>query len=451
MNPNPFKTLHAFLLTLVLVVLAATGNAQTTYNITANKTWSAVLPTSCFACTINISTGITLTIDKNETCQNCVFSGGTISMDNQTLNIQYAGPLTTTSFNNTTFNLYNGAKMTVNAPLSLSHSTFNFNDQSQITTSYEVDLTASQIYLKGKSSFTANGSSSTPINLIGNSRIAIGDGTLASKAIFTVSGPSLNIYDQSGLTIGNQNNTYYNWSKYNYSSSFGTPATPSSFSTSTSGMNCGSGFANGCSNPSLFGPSTLTAAGAVQGITLPVILTGFSSIWNSNKTITLDWNTQMEQNSSRFVIQRSNDGGSWTDIGTVRAGGNSSLPTDYSFTDEHPAAGINYYRLRMEDLDNSYQYTQIVAIRTSVVNNISFFPNPARDYVNVSLGQTPGATVTIRLINQSGQVLQEKQAEAGSNTILSFPVQRYATGLYILSVSSSDGFRECSKLLISRS
>ncbi|HXB92840.1 MAG TPA: T9SS type A sorting domain-containing protein, partial [Puia sp.] len=259
------------------------------------------------------------------------------------------------------------------------------------------------------------------------------------------------IYDQSGLTIGNQNNTYYNWSNYKYSPSYGTPATPSSFSTSTAGMNCGSGFANGCSNPSLFGPSTLTAAGAVQGITLPVILNGFSAMLNNDKTITLDWNTQMEMNSSRFTIERSNDGASWTDIGTVKAKGNSALPTDYTFTDEHPAAGINYYRLRMEDLDNTYQYTQVVVIRTSIVSNISFFPNPARDFVNVSLGQTTGATVTVRLINQSGQVLQERQAEAGSNTILSFPVQRYAAGLYILSVSSSDGFRESSKLLISRS
>jgi hypothetical protein len=86
-------------------------------------------------------------------------------------------------------------------------------------------------------------------------------------------------------------------------------------------------------------------------------MTEFTAVLNNDKTITLDWNTQMEVNSSRFEIERSADGDSWTAIGSVMAKGNSSMVTKYSFTDAQPLSGTNFYRLRMIDLDNSFGYT----------------------------------------------------------------------------------------------
>jgi hypothetical protein len=135
----------------------------------------------------------------------------------------------------------------------------------------------------------------------------------------------------------------------------------------------------------------------------------------------------------------------------VMAKGNSSVVTNYSFTDIQPLSGTNLYRLRMIDLDNSYGYTDIKVIRTSVVSSVSFFPNPAREYVNVSLGAGSGMQVVIRLINTAGQLLQEKTAVSGAGVIVSFPVGNYTPGLYILSVVGADGTRESRQLLISRS
>ena len=46
-------------------------------------------------------------------------------------------------------------------------------------------------------------------------------------------------------------------------------------------------------------------------------------------------------------------------IGKVKAAGNSVLPRQYSFTDETPYRGKNYYRLREIDQDGTEDYNQI--------------------------------------------------------------------------------------------
>jgi hypothetical protein len=255
------------------------------------------------------------------------------------------------------------------------------------------------------------------------------------------------VYDFSSMTVGNTNNSYTNWSNYKTGFFMGT-GTNKSYSTSTSAMNCGGTGQHACSNPSLYGPATLSTSGPVPGNTLPVILAGFTAAMNSDGSARLEWETKMEQNASRFEIERSANGASWSVAGTVQAKGNSAMPTSYSYTDGSPLQGVNYYRLKMIDLDGGTVYSEIKVIQSVAINHISFFPNPAHDYVNVTLGGVSGATATVSLINQAGAVLQQKTAQAG--TTVTFSVQQYASGFYILSVIASDGTRQSSKLLINR-
>jgi len=447
------REIYTSLLILALMSVSALSFAGTTYTISSNRNWSAALPSTCANCIINISNGVTLTIDQSVTCQNCTFQGGTVGVSDKTLNLQYAGIQTTTFFIGTDLQASgNNAQVIVNAPLALTNSTFTFNDASYFNTSYEVDLLASTIDLYDNSTMLSTGNSSTDINLTSSSQIVIGNGSQISSAVFTVSGPTLALFDHSGVSVGNVNNAYFNWASYEYHPNVNANSNATkTFSSLDLSMNCGGGYPHSCVNPSVYGPVTLGKAGVVSGGTLPVVLVGFSALLNNDKTISLSWNTQMEVNSSRFVVERSADGKAWTEVGEVQAKGNSQVVTNYSFTDEHPQAGVNMYRLRMIDLDGSYGYTEVKSIRTGVVNNISFFPNPAREYVNVSLGAGSATGVTVSLINAAGQVLQEKRSTSGAGATISFPVGNYAPGVYILSVVSADGARESRQLFISRS
>ena len=442
------KHIRISLLTIALIVLHISLNAQSSYAINSNVNWSAALPSTCYACTINIGSGATLTVNESATCQNCTFVGGTVSIASQTLNIQYAGGLTTTNFNGTQLLASGTAQIIVNAPLALSNSTFTFNNTASMTTSYNVSLSSSTIYLNDNSSMTSNGGASTTVDLISNSRIVIGNGSLTSTAKFTVSGPTMNVYDNSSVAVANQNNVYYNWSSYNYGASSSSSA--KSYASSGLGMNCGAGYAHSCSNPSLYGPATVSS-GVTSIVTLPVILDGFTAVLNSDHTVTLNWNTQIEINFSHFTIQRSVDGANWSAIGTVQAKGNSAVQTDYSFSDEQPLAGTNYYRLALVNLDGTLTYSDVKVLQLAAIARISFFPNPAHDYVNVSLDGATGSQVTILMTSISGRLMQERTAVTGSGTVVTFPIQNMAAGIYVLTVVNADGTRESSPMLISRS
>jgi len=438
-------------MTLALIILNHAVFAQTTYSINSNTNWSSKLPSTCNSCTINIAAGVTLTVNGTETCQNCTFSGGTVAITSQTFNIQYTGGVTTTNFNGTNLVAAGTAKVVVNAPLSLSNAIFTFNNTASMTTSYNVSLDGSTIYLNDNTSMTSNGGASTTVNLVNSSRIVIGNGSLTSSAIFTVSGPTMNIYDNSSVAVANQNNVYYNWSSYNYQHNANANSNSAkAYSTMNNSMNCGAGYAHSCANPMLYGPSTLSS-GVTSGATLPVVMDGFTATLNSNRTITLDWNTQVEVNFSHFTIQRSADGAKWEDIATVAAKGNSAVQVSYSYTDEEPLTGSNYYRLALVNLDETYTYSEVKVMQTEASAKLSFFPNPARDYVNVNIGGSTGAQVTVLLTSLGGRLMQEKTVVAGNGAVVSFPVQNVAAGMYILTVVNANGTKESSMMMISKS
>ena len=91
----------------------------------------------------------------------------------------------------------------------------------------------------------------------------------------------------------------------------------------------------------------------------------------------LKWTTSQESNSSRFIIERSADGNNFNEIGRVNAAGNSSVALQYQFMDENPLNGINYYRLKLVDKDNSQKISDIVSVKTSLVSKMKIYPNPA--------------------------------------------------------------------------
>lgn len=437
---------------LILTLISISAFAQTTYSITTSGKWSSSIPTSCINCTINISNNKVLSIDQGVTCMNCTITGGSITDSNQTLSLLYAGSQTTTYFQGTTLNVYgNNGNVSVNAPLSLTNSIFTFYNNSKITTSYEVDLNASRINLYDTSSMTTNGGSGTAINLINNSHIVIGNGSQTSKSSLLVNGPTLTLYDNSSVAVGNNNNTYQNWASYTYYPSATANAhAAKTYSTQNNTVACGTGYPHSCGNPYVYGPSTIASSGVVPGNTLPIVMEDFSTMLNNDQTVTLDWSTALEVNSSHITIQRSADGESWDEIGTVQAKGNSAITTAYSFNDEHPLTGNNFYRLQLVDLDGSFTYSEEKAIRTSTIGAVTFFPNPARDYVNVSLGNAirTSESVNVRLISLGGQVMQEQRTTAAAGTVVSFRVSNYAAGVYILSVAGEDGTKETRELVI---
>jgi hypothetical protein len=110
---------------------------------------------------------------------------------------------------------------------------------------------------------------------------------------------------------------------------------------------------------------------------LPITLLSFEAVRQNNSSLLL-WTTENELNAGRYSIERSVEGNTYFEIGSVPAV-NIGNRHNYNFTDGQPATGWNYYRLRMIDRDGSYRYSPVRKLYFSGNDAISVYPNPLVD------------------------------------------------------------------------
>lgn len=113
---------------------------------------------------------------------------------------------------------------------------------------------------------------------------------------------------------------------------------------------------------------------------MPIELQGFQATKKSdNSGVNLSWQTAMEINNDRFVVERSQNGKSFEAIGTVLGNGNSNVVNRYAFTDNAPMAGANFYRLRSIAFDGLDQVSSSVLVRLGAAQNIQIATNPVQN------------------------------------------------------------------------
>lgn len=138
----------------------------------------------------------------------------------------------------------------------------------------------------------------------------------------------------------------------------GTEATTSAWTSATIGQH----------KAAVFKVSSFSGGGGGgnSGMTLPVNLLSFTGSLQPDKQVYLKWETAEEQHTSHFSVERSTDGARFVAIGKVKAAGTGAH--SYHFTDPSPAAGNNYYRLRMIDTDGKFSISKLVHIRAAYSN-----------------------------------------------------------------------------------
>jgi Secretion system C-terminal sorting domain len=182
---------------------------------------------------------------------------------------------------------------------------------------------------------------------------------------------------------------------------------------------------------------------------LPAVLSNFKASPAANK-VTISWNTLQEVNTTAFVIERSNDGSNWQDIATIKAATNSSVQKNYQHTDNNPAKGINYYRLRIADADGNTEYSMVHATRlTASRNKITIFPNPAVNTANLLVDNDAASTYTIKIYNRNGLLVAQRKNN-NTNNVTAIDVRNFAAGEYIVEVAFADGYKQTTQLMVSK-
>ncbi len=122
-------------------------------------------------------------------------------------------------------------------------------------------------------------------------------------------------------------------------------------------------------------PSTGTAVIKINRTPLPVELMEFTG-QATGCDVQLNWRAASELNFSHYELERSSDGNRFELVHTVQ--GNVDQEMNYHYFDRE-AAPHNYYRLKMVDEDGSYEYSDIVIVRTDCADHNAdwiIYPNP---------------------------------------------------------------------------
>src|SRR5688572_837305 len=183
---------------------------------------------------------------------------------------------------------------------------------------------------------------------------------------------------------------------------------------------------------------------ASSNFTLPLDLLTFTGHLQTNNSVLLNWKTENEINTSHFVIERSTDGNRFSSLGNVTANGrnNTGGSFSYSFTDNdaiNQSSQRLYYRLKMLDINGSYEYSNIVTVSLPLITGkMAISPNPVVNEVKVMLASADKGKIEWKMIDNVGRTILKgtEQVNTGANNF-TINMNRLPSGTYYLTVTGA--------------
>jgi len=210
------------------------------------------------------------------------------------------------------------------------------------------------------------------------------------------------------------------------------------------------------------GVGTAVGVPAAGDITWPAVTTfspfALASItFNNPLPITINYFTGAKQNGNHLLnwkvsctntptatmeLERSSDGRTYTSVYSITA---TALQCQQPFnhTDVQPAAGVNYYRLKLTDANGKVTYSSIVSLinATKGFDIRSIAPNPiVGGKFNLQVSAAQSANMQLVITDMQGRTLQQQNASltAGFN-VVPVNVRSLAAGTYQVVIYTAEG------------
>ena len=123
----------------------------------------------------------------------------------------------------------------------------------------------------------------------------------------------------------------------------------------------------------------------------------------------LSWITEREYASKGFDIERKVGDRPWEPIGFVNSlapGGYSTADLIYSHTDYINLKESIQYRLKLIDLTDNFEYSEVRIVKNDASKAITIFPNPTTDNVNIAFADQE-SPYTVRLYHEDGRLINK--------------------------------------------
>lgn len=169
------------------------------------------------------------------------------------------------------------------------------------------------------------------------------------------------------------------------------------------------------------------------GSPLPVKLVDFSGKPHKLSTM-IQWQTSLEINNDYFEIQRSRTGQQFESIGRIKSQKDGQSNETYTFFDEKPFLGQNYYRLKQLDFDGTVSYSKIISVLWEPENFVNLYPNPIKE----------GSVLNI----EKSELLQLQEIIDTRGRVISKELNELDAGMYILKFISDNNNQVIKKLMV---
>lgn len=157
-------------------------------------------------------------------------------------------------------------------------------------------------------------------------------------------------------------------------------------------------------------------------------------------SITLDWQSMLEDTLSSFEVQRSSDFFHFETLAVISPEGISQATSDYQFEDLSPIRGTNVYRIKAISNSRAFVYSNLETVDFPPKPEIQLYPNPARASFNIKIKETRSETVELEIFNPAGVRLLNTTwtAELGKENQRTILTNYLANGLYYYRVRNGE-------------
>ncbi len=171
---------------------------------------------------------------------------------------------------------------------------------------------------------------------------------------------------------------------------------------------------------------------------LPITFASFEAWRTDNNKAKLNWKYVTNETIAHFEIQRMVSGSSFETIDKVEKLSAAGESNSYTYTDNQPYAGQNFYRIKAVQADGQEVYTNIRMVNIPVTDQaalVSAYPNPTEDLFNITMVSPLDQKATVKVYNATGVlVLEQSHTLTQGNNRLRIDAQSFATGIYHVAI-----------------
>jgi len=178
---------------------------------------------------------------------------------------------------------------------------------------------------------------------------------------------------------------------------------------------------------------------------LPVSFTSIAATKNTDG-VSVNWSVANQLNIANYEVERSTDGSTFATIATTKATNASS----YSTEDKSIPADANtlYYRIKSIGENGNFKYSNVALLKLSNIKyQLSIYPNPVQNKLNISLGTLTNGTYKVRIITVAGVEAFSKTGIAANGNTITINASNLASGVYMLELTDQLGNKQLEKFV----